>query len=308
MAWILVALLLIVAAGLGIVLLRLRSALTSGVAAAADLRSERDAAISAGDALSAKVAALEAEAITLAAGVSEGESAPEPVVAAEEPVVAAEEPAVAAEEPAVAAPEAVVAAEEPVVAAPEAVVDAGVAGGEAAPGPEPVVSAGVTGGEAAAEPEPDVEVRLGALWALAQIEQQRTWRLSMAAGIDGDPGLAGALAMEVDRIREEVGTPGSLATRLDSPVSVNDAALALLAARELLAALVPHTQAYDMTLAQNGSRLAIEVICTGWEGPAAAADDVSRLLAAIAPAGGDLSLDTDADGRLRATMQLPQAG
>ena len=56
------------------------------------------------------------------------------------------------------------------------------------------------------------------------------------------------------------------------------------------------------------AHLAIEVVCTGWEGPAAAADDVSRLLAAVAPAGGDLQLDADADGRLRATLQLPLAG
>lgn len=151
--------------------------------------------------------------------------------------------------------------------------------------------------------------RLVALWALAQLEQQRAWRLSLAAVIEGEPdGLRGALAMEVDRIREEVGTPGTLDLKVDPPVTVDDAALALLAARELLASLVPHTQAYDMVIGRDGSRLDIEVVCTGWEGPAEAADDISRLLAAIAPAGGDLQLDTDADGRLRAVVQLQLGG
>jgi hypothetical protein len=160
---------------------------------------------------------------------------------------------------------------------------------------------------AALAPDPP-DVRLAALWALAQIEQQRAWRLSTGSDVDGDTGLGPALAMEVERIREDVGTPGSLETRLDEPVAVHDAAFALSAARGLLAVLVPHTQAYDMAIEQDGSQLAIEVVCTGWEGPAEAADDVSRLLAAVAPAGGNLSLDTDPDGRLRATLQLPLAG
>ena len=63
-----------------------------------------------------------------------------------------------------------------------------------------------------------------------------------------------------------------------------------------------------MAIEHEGQQLAIEVVCTGWEGPAEAADDVSRLLAAVAPAGGNLSLDTDAEGRLRATLQLPLGG
>jgi hypothetical protein len=151
------------------------------------------------------------------------------------------------------------------------------------------------------------DARLAALWALAQIEQQRAWRLSTGSDFDGDTGLGPALAMEVERIREDVGTPGSLDARLDQPVAEHDAAFALSAARGLLAVLVPHTQAYDMAIEQDGSRLAIEVVCTGWEGPAEAADDVSRLLAAVAPAGGNLSLDTVPDGRLRATLQLPLA-
>ena len=150
------------------------------------------------------------------------------------------------------------------------------------------------------------KARLTALWALVELAEQRAWRLSQGSNIKGGPdGLPGALAMEVDCIREEVGTPGSLAIQVDPPVAPDDAAFALVAARELLAILVPHTQAYDVVVGRTGSRLAIEVVCSGWEGPDDVADDVSRLLAAVAPTGGDLQLDADSDERLRVTLQLP---
>jgi hypothetical protein len=152
------------------------------------------------------------------------------------------------------------------------------------------------------EPEP----RLGVLWSLAQLEQQRAWRLSLAPAARPEPdGLAGLLAMEVERIREEVGTPGSLDVELEPPVAADDAVLAFVAARELLAVLVPHTQAFDLAVGRDGTRLEVEVVCVGWEGPDSAADDIGRLLATVAPAGGDLQVDADDDGRLRATMQLP---
>jgi hypothetical protein len=242
MAWILVAVLLVVCAGLALALIRRQSALRAQLRAAAALRRERDEATAATQAAEVRSAASEATAARAAAEVEHVQAA------------AAAERAAA---------------------------------------------------EAADSQAGD---RLTALWALAQIEQQRTWRLTTGSSLDPDPGLAAALAMEVERIREEVGTPGSLETRLEAPVAIHDASLALFAARELLAVLVPHTQAYDMAIEQEGPQLAIEVVCTGWEGPAEAADDVSRLLAAVAPAGGNLSVDTDPDGRLRATLVLPLAG
>jgi multidrug efflux pump subunit AcrA (membrane-fusion protein) len=279
MAWILVVALLAVAAGLALALARQRSALNAEVSSAGNIRRERDEARSDKEALDARLAEL----------------------AAAETARAAAEAARAAAEAARATAEAARATEEAARATEEAAAE------EAARAADEAAAAAAGAGESGPAGSPAVEARLAALWALAQIEQQRTWRLSMASAIDGDPGLAGALAMEVDRIREDVGTPGSLETRLDPPVAVHDAALALLAARELLAALVPHTQAYDLAVGYDGAHLAIEVVCTGWEGPAGAADDVSRLLAAIAPAGGDLSVDTNPDGRLRATLQLPLA-
>jgi hypothetical protein len=268
MAWFLVAILGVVAAGLGVMLVRLRGqrrgaelGKEQAEARAAALAAQALAHMTAQHAAKARVAALEAQAGTDRSGREAAEARVAALEAQASDVRSSKEAAEAR------------------VAALEA---------KATDGAEP---------------------RLVALWALAQLEQQRAWRLSLAAVIEGEPdGLPRALAMEVDRIREEVGTPGSLDLRLDPPVGVDDAALALLAARELLAALVPHTQAYDMVIARDGSRLAIEVVCTGWEGPAEAADDVSRLLAAIAPAGGDLQLDTDADGRLRAVVQLRLAG
>jgi hypothetical protein len=63
-----------------------------------------------------------------------------------------------------------------------------------------------------------------------------------------------------------------------------------------------------MAVERDGSRLAIEVVCSGWEGPDDVADDVSRLLGAVGPTGGDLQLDVDGDGRLRVTLQIPLGG
>jgi hypothetical protein len=152
------------------------------------------------------------------------------------------------------------------------------------------------------------DTRLAALWALAELAQRRAWRLSLATPDAAADGLGGALRMEVDRIREEVGTPGSLEAHLEPAVAADDATLALLAARELLATLAPHTEAYDMTVDRDGARLTISVVCTGWDGPSESADEVSRLLAAVAPAGADLRLDASAEGRLEATLELPLRG
>jgi hypothetical protein len=91
-------------------------------------------------------------------------------------------------------------------------------------------------------------------------------------------------------------------------VSPDDAVLALLAARELLATLAPHTEAYDVEVERQGAGLTVRVACTGWDGPTEAADDVSRLLAALAPAGADLQLAAGDDGRLEATMTIPLLG
>jgi len=123
-------------------------------------------------------------------------------------------------------------------------------------------------------------------------------------GVGAPDNLPGALDIEVERIREEVGTPGTLTIDLAATTAEDDA-LVFHATRQLLALLVPHTQAFDLVLQRVDDHAVLELTCSGWEGPDQVADGVGRLLEAVAPAGGDLELDMLPDDRLQATLRLP---
>ncbi len=141
------------------------------------------------------------------------------------------------------------------------------------------------------------------------LEQQHQWQLSGAAGTpagqSAPDSLPAVLTVEVDRIREEIGTPGSLTVQMSPPATAADDTLIFHATRQLLALLVPHTQAFDLDLRRADNYAVLELICSGWEGPDDVAEGVGRLLEAVAPAGGDLELDTLPDDRLQATLRLP---
>jgi len=123
-------------------------------------------------------------------------------------------------------------------------------------------------------------------------------------GVRAPDNLPGALDIEVERIREEVGTPGTLTVNL-STTTTDDNALVFHATRQLLALLVPHTQAFDLVLQRVEDHAVLELTCSGWEGPDQVAEGVGRLLEAVSPAGGDLELDMLPDDRLQATLRLP---
>jgi hypothetical protein len=154
------------------------------------------------------------------------------------------------------------------------------------------------------------------MWALTLLEERRQRRLGLvSAGAGGGSQLpeppdelGDALAVEVERIREEVGTPGSLEARLDPPVGAGEAALVLHGTRQLLGALVRHTNAYDLTVVRDGDQVDVAVVCSGWEGQGSDVDeDVIRLVKAVAPAGGDVHVDPMSGGRLQVTLRLPAA-
>jgi hypothetical protein len=177
----------------------------------------------------------------------------------------------------------------------------------AGPEAEPLAPAPRVETQAAPAGDLDRDGRLRSLWALTLLEQQRQWQLTLPAGsarARPPDDLPGALDTEVERIREEVGTPGTLT--VDAPVTTTqDDALVFHATRQLLALLVPHTQAFDLVLQRKEDHAVVELTCSGWEGPDQVAEGVARLLEAVAPAGGDLELDTLPDDRLQATLQLP---
>jgi hypothetical protein len=233
-------------------------------------------------------ASQDAEAAAIAASRAAAAAEPAPQVEAQPAeAMAAETPPTEAE------PAAPAMADEPPVAESHAEAQAPA---ELVTPAEPVTPA----------PAPD-DGRLPSLWALTLLEQQRQWRLTVSAtpaGVAAPDNLAAALDIEVERIREEVGTPGTLRAEL-SPTSTADDALIFHATRQLLALLVPHTQAFDLVLSRDGDHGVVELTCSGWEGPDDVAEGVGRLLEAVAPAGGDLELDMLPDERLQATLRLP---
>ena len=153
------------------------------------------------------------------------------------------------------------------------------------------------------------QARLEALWALVRLEQHRSWRLTLAPTAVGWPDeplpdLTGILNMEVERIREEVGTPGSVEASVNG-VRAEDAVLCVSATRELLRVLTMHTHAYEVSAWTKYGQLMVEVLCSGWEGNEGVLADTSSIRDAIEPLGGDLRLEPPRKSRLRATMSLP---
>jgi hypothetical protein len=81
----------------------------------------------------------------------------------------------------------------------------------------------------------------------------------------------------------------------------------LRSVQALLSALGRHCQGYDLYIHQWEGRLAAVVVCERFDGPDSVADDASAILAALKPAGGQLDLDRDPKGRLRARLSFAVA-
>lgn len=151
--------------------------------------------------------------------------------------------------------------------------------------------------------------RLDALWALGDLEARRSGYVpaSEAAVVGVDPlaSLRLALTAEVTRIREEIGTPGELEIGQLPILDKGDSLVLGRAVQALLAALARHCDAYDLRLEQEAEQAKAVVTCERWEGPDRSADDMSALLAALESIGGELDLDRDDAGRLRASLSVP---
>ncbi len=150
---------------------------------------------------------------------------------------------------------------------------------------------------------------LDAAWALAGLrvgwDLRRHAALVPAAASTPEVDLVVAAGAEVQRIREEIGTPGVLAAQplpqLPAPVAL----VALLAVEGLLAAVVRRTQAYDLSLACADGYLLAEVACEGDEGITADDADLASVTAAVARAGADLRSGRRSDGVLVARLRVP---
>jgi hypothetical protein len=182
------------------------------------------------------------------------------------------------------------------------------------PGAEGAIGSGASGAESLVSRQggPPASM-LGALWSLARIRQE--WLSRQVAGMTLEDApeegtwaqvtLEEVLDEEVSRIREDTGTPGALRTSLHDEPPAGEALLLLAGVQALLEALTRHCQAYDLYVHHWEQRLTAIVVCEGFDGPDRVATDTEAVLSAIAPAGGELALDRDQQGRLRARLSLP---
>lgn len=152
--------------------------------------------------------------------------------------------------------------------------------------------------------------RLDALWGLsclsAEWERRGADRQSTASSpplVVGD--LGDVLTVEISRIREEAGTPGTVRMALQPPAAGAEAVVVLRSVQLLLSALARHCQGYDLSVHRWEGRINAVIVCDSFDGPDTVADDTTAVLMALSPAGGDVDIDRDPDGRLRARLSLP---
>jgi multidrug efflux pump subunit AcrA (membrane-fusion protein) len=154
---------------------------------------------------------------------------------------------------------------------------------------------------------------LEALWALACLEQGRAWRLTMAMPeetptVDGPNSLWRTVEREIERIREETGTPGHLSASLPDEMAAGDAVVVLRALQGLMAILARYSDAFDLHLSIEDERVVAGLTCEAFDGPDTVADEATSLLRALGPVQGEIDVDRDEAGRLAARLVIPLAG
>jgi hypothetical protein len=150
---------------------------------------------------------------------------------------------------------------------------------------------------------------LEGLWRLAVIESRRAWQLTMAQALPGGTGapasLAGSLAAEVERIREETGTPGTMRSALAAEPAPVEAVLALRAVQTLLAVLSRYCDSYDLALSGDGGKVVATLNCDRFAGGEPVLADARAVADAVVPCGGSLDLREAPGGQLCARLHLP---
>ncbi len=141
------------------------------------------------------------------------------------------------------------------------------------------------------------DTRAGGLWTLERIRQTRlagTPALRTSGpGIDMAADLRAALALELELLREEVGTYAEVTeVDLGGSVSPREALAVLRVVQELAAALAKRSDELQIQIQRDGDSARVTVIASGWSEAAPNHGILERSVVAL---NGTLELRTEAE-------------
>jgi hypothetical protein len=149
--------------------------------------------------------------------------------------------------------------------------------------------------------------RAGGLWALERIRQSRlagtpTLRTSSGPGIDIAEDLRAAIALELELLREEVGTYAEVTSvDLGSPVSPREALAVLRVVQEIAAALAKRSDELRVAVEREGDAARVTVTASGWTD---AAPNSGVLEGSVTALNGTLEMHPEPDA-LTVEVRIP---
>lgn len=152
---------------------------------------------------------------------------------------------------------------------------------------------------------------VGSLWTLERLELDVHRRRQAAVTPDAvsiyDTVLGGAIEREVERIREEVGTPGELHSEIGADPDEVTGLVVIGAIRRTLAAVARACEAYDLYVKTEHGRLQVQVVCelfdSAWMDDTTT--DVGAVASAVAPAGATAVFRPGEAGAAVAELSFP---
>jgi hypothetical protein len=151
------------------------------------------------------------------------------------------------------------------------------------------------------------DARAAGLWTLERIRQSRlagtpSLRPTSGPGIDIATDLRTAVALELELLREEVGTYAEIShVDLGNPVSPGEALAVLRIVQELAAALAKRADELRITIGRDGDSALVTVVASGWSDATPNHGILERSVTAL---NGTLELRSDAEV-LTAEVRIP---
>lgn len=149
---------------------------------------------------------------------------------------------------------------------------------------------------------------LETLWELAELghARQRSDQAALTPGarIPGEPGLAGALQLLVERVREEAGIPGVLRVDLSGQPPRADALVVLQAIQALLDAVARRCDHFTIDLHDRPGWLTVVILGGGFDGGDTTLGDARRIARLLRAVGVDSTVAA-AGGNLEAELAFP---